>query len=191
MLDPDVQDQPMRRLLRREYDELVARGFFADERIELLRGVLVEMSPQGAAHASISEWLHELFVRALPAGQCRVRSHSPFAATDDSEPEPDVIVAPRVAGDWAHPTQALLLVEVTLDSLRKDRRLKLGIYAEAGVPEYWIVDIDGGQIEVYTQPEGRAYLRCERFGRSALLRPTRLPGVEISLAGLPWDAPRR
>jgi len=118
------------------------------------------------------------------------RSHSPFAATDDSEPEPDAVVAPRIAGDWAHPTQAVLLVEVALDSLRKDRRLKLGIYAEAGVPEYWIVDIDGGQVEVNTQPNGRQYMQCERFGRSAIFQPTMLPAVAVPLAELPWDAPR-
>lgn len=190
MLDPELHHERLRPLLRREYDALVERGYLVDERIELLRGMLVEMSPQGPAHASISEWLHEHFVRALPAGQFRVRSHSPYAATEDSEPEPDVLVSPRVEGEWQHPTEALLLVEVALESLRKDRKLKLGIYAEAGVPEYWIIDVEGQQVAVYTQPVGLQYQNVQTFDRNATLRPIALPAIEVPLAELPWEAPR-
>jgi Uma2 family endonuclease len=188
MVDPELQCERLRPLLRREYDRLVDLGFFEDERIELLRGVLVEMSPQGDAHASIAEWLAQRLGSMLPFDEYRVRSHSPFAASDDSEPEPDVMVSRRVAGQPGHPTTAVLLVEVALESLRKDRKLKLGIYAEAGVPEYWIVDVERERVEVYTQPSGREYQRCEVIERTGVLRPTQLPGVELAVATLPWDA---
>lgn len=189
MLAPELHDERVRPLLRREYDALVDQGYLVDERIELLRGMLVEMSPQGPAHASITEWLHAHFIRGLPPDAFRVRSHSPYAATDDSEPEPDVLVAPRVEGDWQHPTKALLLIEVALESLAKDRKVKLGIYAEAGVPEYWIIDVEGQRVEVYTQPVGLEYEKVEMFDRNATLRPIALPTIDVPLTDLPWDAP--
>lgn len=188
MVDPELQSERLRPLLRREYDRLVELGYFEDEPIELLRGMLVEMSPQGDAHTSIAESLAQRLARALPYEEYRIRSHSPFAATDDSEPEPDVMVSRRIAGQPGHPATALLLVEVALDSLRKDRKLKLGIYAEAGVPEYWIVDVEHERVEVYTEPSGREYQRCEIVESTGALRPTQLPGIELAAADLPWDA---
>jgi Uma2 family endonuclease len=189
MVDPELQSERLRPLLRREYDRLVELGFFEDEPIELLRGMLVEMSPQGIDHGELSGWLAQWFSAMLPMAEYRVRAHSPFAATDDSEPEPDVLVAKRVGGERrGHPTDALLIVEVSLSSLRKDRKLKLGIYAEAGVPEYWIVDVERERVEVYTEPSGREYRRCETVERAGVLRPTQLPGVELAVTALPWDA---
>jgi Uma2 family endonuclease len=188
MVDPELRSERMRPLLRREYDRLVDLGYFEDERIELLRGVLVEMSPQGDAHASIAESLAQRLGTLLPYEEYRIRSHSPFAASDDSEPEPDVMVSRRVPGKPGHPTAAVLLIEVALDSLRKDRKLKLGIYAEAGVPEYWIIDVERERVEVYTEPSGREYRRCEIVERTGILRPTQLAGIELAVASLPWDA---
>ena len=191
MVDPELQRERLRPLMRREYDALVDQGFLVDERIELLRGMLVEMSPQGPAHAGISEVLAQFFSSVLPRDQYRVRAHSPYAATDDSEPEPDVLVARGTAAELTHPTTALLLVEVSLESLRKDRTVKLGIYAEAGVPEYWIIDVEAQTVEVYTQPVGLAYQSVQTFDRNATLRPIALPSVEVSLTELPWDAPKQ
>ncbi len=188
MVDPDLQSERLRPLLRREYDRLVDLGCFEDEKIELLRGVLVEMSPQGITHGDLSEWLAQWFSATLPMTEYRVRSQLPFAATDDSEPEPDLLVTKRVADRRGHPTAALLVVEVSHSSLRKDRTVKLGIYAEAGVPEYWIIDVERERVEVYTEPSGREYRRCEFVERTGVLRPAQLPGIELAVADLPWDA---
>ena len=90
MLDPALlSPERVRPLRRREYERLVEAGVFEDERVELLRGVLVEMSPQGEPHARITAWLAHRFARALAIDRFDVRSHSPFAATEDSMPEPD------------------------------------------------------------------------------------------------------
>jgi Uma2 family endonuclease len=188
MVDPELQSERLRPLLRVEYDRLVELGYFVDEPLELLRGMLVEMSPQGISHADLSEWLAQWFSATLPMTEYRVRSQLPFAATEDSEPEPDVLVTRRIAGRRGHPTDALLLIEVSASSLRKDRKLKLGIYAEAGVPEYWIIDVEHERVEVYTEPDGREYRRCETIDRTGTLRPTQLPGIELAVAALPWDA---
>ena len=121
----DLQPERVRPLSRREYDQLVALGVFEDERIELLRGMLVTMSPQGDVHAGLTAWLAQQLTLST-GGAYDVRSHSPFAADDYSEPEPDVVVARR-REKYAHPEppQVLLLIEVSDSSLRKDRRIKL------------------------------------------------------------------
>ena len=82
--------------------------------------------------------------RALPPG-FEVRTHSPLAVSDDSEPEPDVAVVS--AGDYStrHPQTALLVIEVADSSLQKDRRVKAALYAAAGIPEFWLVDLAGGR----------------------------------------------
>ena len=182
---PALAPEGIRRLSRHEYDRMVGLGMFEDERVELLYGVLVAMSPQGAPHATITAWLVQRLVRALD-DTFDVRGHSPFAASDDSEPEPDVSVARR-SNERAHPSSALLLIEVSESSIRKDREIKTRLYAEAGVPEYWIVDLTGDDIvvEVYTDPTSLGYGVVEAYDRGRVLRPTQLPGVEIAVADLP------
>ena len=113
-----------------------------------------------------------------------VRQHSPLALGDFSEPEPDVAVVPP--GDYrrAHPTTALLIVEAADSSLRKDRRIKAALYAEHAIPEYWIVNLVEGVVEVHTEPSAGRYTRVTTLGRDATLRPIALPGIEIEVADL-------
>jgi Uma2 family endonuclease len=173
-------------LSRVEFDKLVDLGAFDDERVELLRGQLVTMSPQGGPHAAVTSWLAQELIRALDR-TFDVRSHSSFAATDDSEPEPDVSVVRRAPGNRQHPESALLLIEVSMSSLRKDRFVKAPIYGEAHVPEYWIVDISGDDIvvHVHTRPARDGYQHIEVLRAGDVLRPTQLPGIEIAVADIP------
>jgi Uma2 family endonuclease len=182
-----LEPEGIRRLSRREYDRLVGLGMFEDERVELLYGVLVAMSPQGAPHATITAWFVQRLIRALD-DSFDVRGHSPLAASEDSEPEPDVSVAQRAIGELVHPQTALLVIEVAESSLRKDRQIKARLYAETGMPEYWIVDLTGDAIvvEVHTEPTATGYRRVELCGAGQVLRPTRLPGIAIAVADIPW-----
>jgi Uma2 family endonuclease len=147
---------------------------FEGERVELLYGVVVQMSPHGPLHDSALQELTELLVRNL-AGRASVRIQSAFAASDGSEPEPDVAVVPK--GDYrgAHPDQAGLIVEVAHSSLPKDRGIKARLYAESGVPEYWIVNLVDRLIEVHTEIVGGAYTRVT----------PRRPGERIALQQFP------
>lgn len=190
MLDPNVlAPERIRPLLRREYEALVEAGVFGeDDRIELLCGMLVEMSPQGVSHAAITAWLAQELIVALGRAY-DVRSHSPFAATEDSMPEPDVSVTRR-SNVAAHPSAALLLIEVADSSLNKDRIIKTEIYAENGVPEYWIVDVQAARIEVLTSPSGVGYRHREVIAEG-VLRPVMLPGVEIAVSEIPWSGAMR
>ncbi|MCC7000423.1 MAG: Uma2 family endonuclease [Deltaproteobacteria bacterium] len=159
--------ETLRPLKRVEYDRLVELGAFQDERVELLAGVLVAGSPQGARHAQTIQRLTQRLVMAL-AGRAEVRVQLPLAASAESEPEPDfAVVAP---GDYAsgHPTRAFLVIEVAETSQQRDRVLKGRLYASAGIPEYWLCDLAAGAIEVHTAPGEDGYQQVEvrRMGDS-------------------------
>jgi Uma2 family endonuclease len=169
-----------RPLKRAEYDRLVALGAFEDERIELLHGVLVDMSPNDPGHVSPIDRLNMILAPAL-LGRAIVRVQSPIVAHDESEPEPDVAVVPL--GDYRqqHPAFALLVIEVALSSLNKDRKVKAPLYAATGFPEYWIVNVAEKAIEVHLAPRGGIYSRVTRHTAGDVLRPEALPDVAVKV----------
>ncbi len=167
------------RLLRRsEYDRMVASGMFEHEHIELLRGLLVEMSPIGADHGEAVSWLSEKLVRAL-AGRARVRTQTSFAASEDSEPEPDIAIVPTGRYWGELPSTALLLIEVAESSLSKDRHIKSDLYAEAQVAEYWIVNLVDSVVEIFREPVEGRYTRMSRHGRGETIAPAGFADVLI------------
>jgi Uma2 family endonuclease len=167
-----------RPLRRAEYDRMVELGLFERERVELIRGMLVEMAPIGPPHADPIDFLNRRFVRAIADERAVVRIQQPFAASDDSEPEPDLsIVPPGRYGD-DHPDRAFLIVEVADSSLAYDRETKGPLYAESGVPEYWIVDVAAQRIEVYTLVDGR-YGAPSYFARGQHLAPRAFSDVAV------------
>jgi Uma2 family endonuclease len=180
---PLTEPRRLRPLRRAEYDQLVELGVFANEKIELLQGGLVPMSPQGSRHAFIIQVLNEWLVMAL-RGRAHIRVQLPFAASDVSEPEPDVAVMPP--GDYynEHPTRALLVIEVADSSLREDRDLKSPIYAAAGVPEFWLVDVNAETVTVYRDPDGGSWTEMKRHGREETLALASFPDVAVTLSEL-------
>jgi len=171
-----------RRLSRAEYDRLVSEGLFEHERVELVRGMVVEMSPIGSRHADPVDFLNRLFVRAL-GDRAVVRVQQPFAASDDSEPEPDLALVPPGRYLDQHPGKAFLIVEVAESSLDHDRETKAPLYAESGVPEYWIVDAGARRVEVYLLEAG-VYKPALYFGRELQIAPAAFPDVELRIAEL-------
>jgi Uma2 family endonuclease len=176
------------RLRLAEYHRLIDVGVLGeDARVELLEGVVEGMTPQGRAHARAISKLGEALMEARRA-DCRVRIQLPLSLGEDSEPEPDVAVVTREEEDAAesHPRTALLVGEVAEGSLQKDRLLKGRIYARAGVPEYWVVDVAGRAVELYTEPdteEGRyRTLRTLRPGQ--VLTSAALPGLRLPVGNL-------
>lgn len=159
-----LSSEKLRPLRREEYDRLVEQGCFEDERVELLHGIIVTMSPQGPRHATIIEKLTMLMVPAV-LGRASVRVQSPLAASEDSEPEPDLVVVAPGPRPLGHPATAFLAIEVAQTSVAKDRRIKAGIYAASGVIEYWIVNLPEDCVEIYTEIEDGTYRQCRRAGR--------------------------
>jgi Uma2 family endonuclease len=179
MLDASLLHPERPRPLRRaEYERLVALGAFEDERVELLHGVLVDMSPNKPGHVSPIDRLTMILVPAL-VGRAIVRVQSPMAAGDESEPEPDLAVVPP--GDYRqeHPAHALLVIEVALSSLNKDRHVKAPLYAASGFLEYWIVDVAGQAVEVHAAPADGVYARVTRHGAGDTLRPAAFPDLAV------------
>ena len=178
----DVLARPQR-LSRAEYDHLVELGELDDQRVELIRGRVVEMSPQGPPHSWAVNQLHTLFAAALK-GQAMVWIQSPLAISEDSEPEPDVAILEPGDYKHQHPTTALLVIEVANSSLTKDRQDKASLYAEAGIPEYWIVNVVEEYVEVYLHPEAGTYKTVETRKGNDVLRPTKLPMLEIAVSDI-------
>lgn len=179
-MPPADEIRPLRRV---EYDRLVELGAFCNERVELLEGWLVEMSPIGPLHSATVQRLHTLLVSAL-GGRAMVFVQSPFAALDTSEPQPDVAVVP--VGDYnrAHPSRAHVVIEVADRSLERDRVLKQRVYAMSGVPEYWIVNVRARRVEVHQNPLEEAYQFTRAVGAEAVLTLPGFPDVTLPVADI-------
>ena len=184
VLDPQqIAPESPRPITRAEYERLAALGFFEDERVELLYGVIVTMTPPDPMHAWVIERLTMLLVPKL-VGRAVVRIQSSYAASDDSMPEPDVAIVPEGDHRKAHPSEALLMIEVSYSSLRKDRNVKARLYAECGVPEYWIIDVEARRIEVFTEAKNGVYTHVITRSTGDEIAPTAFPDVNVRVDDL-------
>lgn len=172
---------PIRPLKRVEYERLAADGCFEDERVELLFGVVVPMSPIDPPHSESTEVIRETLRRKL-GDRARVRSQNPFAASDISEPEPDVFVVPNRDYWREHPTRAFLIVEVARSSLLRDRGAKLALYGLAEVDEYWIVNHVDGVVEVYRDRHAGEWRSQSTHGRGDTIAMLAFPDVEVAVS---------
>lgn len=181
--DPEViAPERVRPLRRDEYDRLVEQGVFAGERVELLGGRLVTMSPQGTRHSEVVSRLTRAFGPLMAKAVLRVQC--PFAASDDSEPGPDLAVVPDGDYSGGHPRRALLLVEVADSGLRRDLELKARLYAACEVREYWVVDLTRDQVLVFRRGPGGGFAPPTSHGREASLAPEAFPELTIAVGAL-------
>jgi Uma2 family endonuclease len=170
MATPLIQTK---RWTREEYERLVALGVFGpEERLQLLEGEIVRMTPQGSAHATAVS-LTEEKLRGLFGAGFVIRVQMPLALDPDSEPEPDIAVVVGSPRDYreCHPSTALLVVEVSDTTLLLDQDHKARIYARAGIPEYWIVNLVESCLEVYSNPATPPH-QPARYQVSRILRPS-------------------
>jgi Uma2 family endonuclease len=175
---------PIHRFSLEEYHRLIESGAFdEDTRMELIDGLLVDMSPKSPAHENAIAWLLRLLVRSLDLDRFEVRV-SAALTTGNSEPEPDIMVIELDAPRPYHPGTAALIIEVAVSSQKRDLRHKPPIYAGAGVPDYWVVDLDAGRVVVHGSPQDGAYERTEIVGAGGELVASRLELPPISVAEL-------
>ena len=167
-----------RGITRAQWDVLVDAGLLDGEHVELVEGMVIEMSPQGGHHSSLTTRLNRLLVRGLPDPWV-VRVQMPLAAADRSEPEPDLAVV-RDSGP-VHPTTAALVVEVAVTSQRMDLVHKPAVYAAADVEQYWVVDLRAQAVVVHTEPGEGGYATVRRLPLDA---PLSVLGVDVDLAAL-------
>jgi Uma2 family endonuclease len=141
------------------------------------------MSPIGPPHADVVDRLTALLIRAI-GDRARVRVQEPFVAHDESEPEPDIAVVPARSYASSHPDSAMLVIEVADSSLEYDRETKAALYAASHVAEYWIVDLQGRAIEVYTEPAQSRYSHVSRATAGVRVSPRAFRDVSVSFDDL-------
>ena len=182
-VDGGVAYAPTKRKLNvHEYHRMGEAGILGfDERVELLDGELYTLPPQTARHSGTTIALGYLFRPALD--QALQSIHNPIRLSEYSEPQPDVaLLRPRpdfYGTSKARPEDVFLLVEVAESSLQYDRRTKLPLYAAAGIPEVWIVNLIARQIEVYPDSAGYHYATATVHTAGETLTPVALPDVVI------------
>jgi Uma2 family endonuclease len=180
--------QARRRFTREEYHRMAEVGILKPtDRVELIRGEIVQMSPIGRRHAAFVNNLTELLVTRL-AGRAIVSVQNPVVLSDDTEPQPDFAVLRRRLPPYkdAEPAaeDVLLLIEVAESSLAYDRSTKLRLYAEAGVVEYWLVNTVAERVEIYRAPGSGGYGETHRVTGLATLALQAFPDVSLTLAEL-------
>lgn len=174
------------RLSRSEYDRAVKAGVFEpDARLELVDGDLLAVTPQGSRHATGVDLVADSLRYAFRTG-FHVRMQLPLAIDDYSEPEPDVAVVTGGIRDYreAHPTTALLVVEVSDDSLRRDRTVKQRLYARCGIPEYWVLALPDAHLEVYRDPTADGYRTVSIHRAGETVAPLAHPEARIAVDDL-------
>lgn len=176
----------VRHWTREEYEQLAGTGLFpSGQRVELVEGVIYEMSPQKGRHAAGIRGVEEALRAAFRQGY-DVRVQLPIALGPDSEPEPDVAVVPGSWRDYpdAHPTTAVLIVEVSESSSFHDRERKGALYARSGIPEYWILDVSEERLEVYRNPGEGGYETRLLLTSGNSVTPMASPGRTIAVADI-------
>ena len=173
-----------RRFTRGEYYRMAEVGILGKhDRVELIRGEIVEMSPIGRRHKAFVGNLGQLLMVRL-AGRAIVWVQSSIALAEDTEPEPDLAVLRRGAVSYkerdAWGEDVLMLIEVADSSLAYDRTTKLRLYAEASIPEYWVVDCAAETVEVHRSPGPEGYREVSRAAGTATLTPQAFPDVELT-----------
>jgi Uma2 family endonuclease len=169
-----------------EYHRMGVAGVFGPEdRVELLDGEVIEMSPIGSEHAGCVNALVELFHRRLRR-KVIVSVQNPFLLSNYSEPQPDLcLLRPRAdfyRRSHPQPGDVLLVIEVASSSLGYDRGRKRPAYAGAGVAELWIVDLAREAVLVHRRPSRRTYRLSTRYGRGASIAPQAFPDCRIPVA---------
>jgi Uma2 family endonuclease len=173
-----------RRFTRAEYHRMAEVGILREhDRVELIRGEIVEMSPIGRRHKAFVGNLAKLLIVRL-ADRATVWAQSSVVLSEDTEPEPDLVVLRQGAVPYkerdARAEDVLLLIEVADSSLAYDRSTKLRLYAEAGIPEYWVVDCNSEVIEIYRDPSPEGYRDVNRVVGTAALTLHAFPDVELT-----------
>jgi Uma2 family endonuclease len=178
---PEVR-QRMHRMSVEEYHRAGETGAFS-KKVELLRGIVITKMSKSPLHELVCQKLMKILMAQAPSG-FEVRREGPLTLKD-SEPEPDLSVVRGIADDWAgaHPVTADLVIEVAVSSAAVDES-KAEIYAQAGVPEYWLVRPEHQRIEVYRQPTAAGYQRQTTLKSGDTLSCQSIAGITFPIASI-------
>ncbi len=168
-----------------QYYEMARAGILSeDDRVELLAGEIIEMSRIGSRHAACVTRLNKILMELLH-DKAVISVQNPVRLDWRSEPQPDLaLLKPRAdfyASAHPGPQDVLLIIEVAETSADSDRKLKLPLYAKAGIPEVWIWELASKRVEMYRQPAGRKYLVVETYNEGQIISPQAFPNLKVDL----------
>ena len=167
-----------------EFHRLGDAGVFEGRRAMLIGGVILEEGPMNPPHAITLELVEAAVRDAFGAGW-RIRGQSPLVLGQDLDPEPDLAVVAGVPrGSTGHMTTAVLVVEVADSSLAFDTSEKRLLYARAGIPDYWVVDVNGRRLLVYRDPQAGDYATQQVVGPAGAVSPLAVPSAVVRVADL-------
>jgi len=171
-----------------EYYRMAEAGILKpDDRVELIDGEIVEMSPIGVRHAGCVNWANQALIAAF-GGRAVVSVQNPVQLSDITEPQPDLaLLRPRpdaYRGKKVETADALLVLEVADTTLAYDRNIKVPRYAAAGVPEVWIEDLEHDRLLVYRDPSGNSYRTARILGRDDSVSVGAFPDVVFKVSDL-------
>lgn len=157
-------------------------------RVELLEGIVSHISPKGVSHVIISRWIAERFRERLGEG-FYLLTQDPITLTEQgSEPEPDIPIARGSMFDYTehhpYPEDILLVIEVADPSLEVDKKIKMPIYAKAGIQDYWVVDVRAKEITVYRHPVEDFYQDVQVVTGRDFLSPLAFPEITFQIQDL-------
>ena len=169
-----------------DYERMCHVGIFSeDERLELVCGEVIQMLPIGERHASCVDFLTQLITLRLRRSAI-VRVQNPVQLDDYSEPQPDITVLKPRDDFYRHahprPADVLLVIEVSDSTLDFDRKVKVPLYARAGIPETWVVNLPEESIEVYSDPVGGEYQTIRSYARGRRLQSHTLASLRLSVS---------
>jgi Uma2 family endonuclease len=168
-----------------EYYQMAEAGILKpDDRVELIEGAIIEISPIGSPHAACVYRLYSSLPEIIKH-RALVWVRNPVRLDDFSEPVPDVSLL-KLRKDFyaAHhpmPTDVLLIIEVADSTLLKDRNIKVPLYARAGLAEVWLVNLPKELIEVYSDPVNGKYRKCEKFKRGEVVKSPTVKGLSLKV----------
>lgn len=188
----DTRTVAQRRFTVAEYHLMAETGILSPvERVELVRGAVLKVSPRNRRHVIATRRVFNFFLERLE-GRASVYKEDPLVLKElDSEPEPDVLVCsnPDFEAYGTEATKPLLVVEVAESSLRDDLGDKAALYAEAGIPEYWVVNLVDRVLVVFREPGDVRYQTRSTLEPGARVAPGSWPDLELDIASLfPDDA---
>ena len=185
---------PTRKFNLSEYHRLTEMGVFPhDERLELIKGDLIKMAAKNTRHTvCLSRLLKQLAILAINE-RAIIRMQDPITLGNDSEPEPDLVIAKIKEDDYlsSHPTadDIILVIEISDSSLRLDQEVKLPLYAQYQIPNYWILNVIDNCLETYSQPfqdkQGKSkYLHCAIFTDNDTVTIPNFPDISLNLTSI-------
>lgn len=168
-----------------QYHQMNELGILTErDRVELIQGEILQMSPIGRRHAACVDRLTERLILLL-SNRAIVRSQNPIRLSNNSEPQPDITLLRRREDFYAEshpqPADTFLIIEVSDTTADFDREIKIPAYAEENIAEVWLIDLNAQQIEVYRQPTPQGYQNIQVLNREQTLTILAFPDIELSV----------